>query len=129
MDNDYPDVTPRGVPRTREFLSHRIDTLKSEMDDIKAKLDLAKRTARSQGGYCDPEWLTSLEAAKRRRGTAIQSLQRELSIARKRENEAEARIFERCFMRAARLLLDQESYSRLMAKANELKDASAAEKV
>lgn len=77
-DDIYPDVTPHGVPRTKAFLANRIDTLKSEMDDISAKIDRAKRTAKATGVYCDPDWLTDLEAAKRRRGTAIQSLQLEL---------------------------------------------------
>jgi hypothetical protein len=113
----YPDVTPNGAPRTREFISRRIDTLKLEMDDITQKIDSAKRLARAKGIYCDPEWLTALEASKRRRGTAIQSLQREMAVARKRENQADARVFERLFMNHAKQLLDKETYLEIVARA------------
>jgi hypothetical protein len=111
---DYPEVTPSGVPRTREFLIKRIDTLKAELDDIQQKIDLAKRTARSSGVYCDPEWLTNLEAARRRRGTAIASLEREIPLARKREQLADSQRFERLFMLHAKAVLDEATYFRII---------------
>lgn len=110
--------------RPKESILEERDFVQAAQDAIKAQIDGAKRLAASGGPRVDLVWLTNAEAACRRKGRHVQKLNREVTAvnqAIKHQNVSKAnskqQAFERAFIRHAKAVLPDTTYSLLLRAA------------
>lgn len=99
---------------------------------IKEQIGRAKGEAASSGDYSDADWFHRTTRALRHKQAEHQVLLREMAKKRAeikqaahKESLCQAMTFEREFMRAARQLLDEPTYTMLMIEARRLEGVQA----
>jgi hypothetical protein len=106
---------------SREELLACKATLEDEMASIRNQLDHARVQRQLTGQYADADWYRRASAALRLKGRDAQRIQIRLAALRaeraaehERKNEGELV----AFVRAAKLLLDEQTYRRLWEEVN-----------
>lgn len=98
--------------------------LKNIIDDeiasIKEQLDEAKTEQLVTGTYADPGWWRKANSALRMKGRFVQKIQRQIGLAKQDEHQQSSVTFERHFISVAREVLDKETYSAIIEKAQSL---------
>lgn len=109
---------------TIEMMQRKADETLEAIAAIKEQIARAKSAVHTTGDYADADWFHSANRALRHKAQDHQLLLREM--AKKREEEKQAKhalnrslslTLERNFMRAAKLMLDEDVYLRILEEA------------
>lgn len=126
------EVSPE---ETIEQLQLRVDQLQLAMTNIRSQIDHArqkwKQTLQVAGRRREPksDWLIQAERALRLKGQAHQILLREISDRRKRQRQSQVDNQDRCFVRAAKELLDAATLEQIFERSRILLEESTGESV
>lgn len=107
----------------KEDLIAGIDKVSLELDDIKNQIEVSKIRAEQGDEPINPEWLHKVNRAKSFKKRELQSLQMELGTINKDIKRLHHEINESrlgsSFIRAAKEILDEELYKKLLSRALE----------
>ena len=98
---------------TTKEIESKLDQLTVDLTKIRVQIQEAKSRAVLDGKYADVNWYKRVTIALKMKGRDHQLLQIEYGKRRRAERAKVAATFEKAFVDAARLLLDQETFNRL----------------
>ena len=125
MRVDSPRV--RAAESEYERLLREKETIDRDLAEIKAQLTEARANVARSGEYADPEWWNRALFAARRKARESQRLQREIGEAKRKLGKLRNAEYDRCFIEAARGLLDVPVFQRIENAARQLSERRAAE--
>ena len=107
-----------------EMMQQKADKTLEAMAAIKEQIARAKSKVHETGDYSDSDWFHSANRALRHKAADHQILLREMAKAKEAAKQAAHQIseeratrFERSFMRAAKQMLDDATYSDIISEA------------